>query len=375
MVFNMNINIEYVVSAMPIEVKIGQLMLASLDGDCLDGDALDFLTECKVGGVIHFSNNVSGRSQAADFNAALAEAIEGITGVPPLIGIDHEGGRVMRIRDGSVTAFPSAIDVAAGGDAFVAEQVGAAMAGELRYMGFHINFAPVLDVQNNPRNTVIGPRSYGSEPARVAEFGAAMARGLQSGGIIACGKHFPGHGDTDVDSHFGLPRVDKPLGALEEMELIPFKAAIDAGIQAIMTSHILFPQIEPDPVPATMSPRVLQGLLRERLGFGGLIVSDGMHMDAISKEYGITKGCVEAIRAGVDLLCVGTAGEGHYQEQRDCYYALLEAAQNGYIPMERIDEAVTHVLRAKMWVMSIPSTPPDWDANKALAEAILSPRR
>lgn len=351
---------------MPLETKIGQLLMASLDGPSLDAPALDFLRDCRIGSVIHFGNNITGRKQTTAYNAAIVEAIGAITGLPALIGIDHEGGRVMRFQHGA-TAFPSAMAVSAAGDISRAEKIGAAMADELRAMGFHIDFAPVLDVQAGTGNTVIGTRSYGG-PDHAARFGAAMVRGMAAHGLIACGKHFPGHGDTQVDSHFGLPCVDRPLAALEQAELIPFAAAIEAGMPAVMTSHILFPQIEPEPLPATMSPRILGSLLRERLGFEGLIVSDGMHMQAITKEYGITEGCVAAIRAGVDLLCVGTAGAGLYPSQRACYQALLDAALDGALPMVRIDDAVRRVLSAKARAQAALHTLPDWQANAALAE-------
>ena len=187
----------------------------------------------------------------------------------------------------------------------------------------NFNLAPDLDVNSNPMNPVIGVRSFGDDPNRAALFGAKAVEGYRNGGILCCGKHFPGHGDTAVDSHIGLPRIEKTLAQLESCELIPFRAAIGAGVPAVMSSHILFPSIETGGVPATMSRAILQGLLRETLGFDGLILSDCMVMDAIRRHYGTARGVVEAMRAGVDMVFVSSnAGL-----QRESAAAALAAAR------------------------------------------------
>ncbi len=349
--------------------KIGQLLMVSLEGFDLDAEADRFLAEHHFGSIIHFGNNVRERQQATVLNAALTSRLTERLGVPPLIGIDHEGGRVMRFKEG-VTLFPAAMAVGAAGDEDLAEQVGRAMGEELRAMGFHINFAPVLDVNSNAANPVIGGRAYGDTVDGVCRYGLAVARGMQGAGLMACGKHFPGHGDTHTDSHFDLPTVDKSVEALEAMELAPFAEAIAQGVEAMMTTHILYPAFEPQKVPATMSSAILQGLLREKMGFTGLIVSDGMHMKAIAAHYGVEAGCVEAIKAGVDLLCIGTAGPNQSASQASCFRALLEAAETGEIPMARIDDAVSRVLAAKMEFCHPYAGSVDWEANALLAEQV-----
>lgn len=357
------------IETMSLEAKIGQLLMASLNGPVLDDEAKAFLSENHIGNLIHFGNNVETREQATAFNAELSAYIEKSAGIPPLFGIDHEGGRVMRFRSG-VTGFPSAMAVGATQNTGYARQIGRAMGEELRAMGFHINFAPALDINTNPRNPVIGVRSYGDRPERVAAFGTAVVEGMQSAGLMACGKHFPGHGDTAQDSHYALPSIDRPLASLLETELVPFQAAIDHGLEAIMTSHILFPQVEPNGVPATMSPAILQDLLRKRMGFDGLIITDGMHMQAIAEHYGIERGCIEAVRAGVDLLCVGTGGSGRLDSQASCYRALVAAAKSGELPMERIDASVKRILAAKTRHCTPYHGPVDFEADARLAADI-----
>ncbi len=355
--------------ALALEEKIGQLLVASLDGAELDAQAERFLAECKVGNVVHFANNVGTPEQTAAFNRSLREMISRNTGVAPLIAIDHEGGRVMRFSKGA-THFPSAMAIGEVNDPALAEAVGRAMGCELRAMGFSMNFAPVLDVNCNAANPVIGVRAFGDTPQKVGMLGAAMIRGMQAEGMLACGKHFPGHGDTAVDSHFDLPLVEKPRAMLDAVELPPFREAIAAGVAAIMTTHILYPALEVRRVPATMSRAILKGLLRDEMGFEGLIITDGMQMRAISAHYSVERGCVEAVRAGADLVCVGTAGVGQEAIQRRCYDALLHAAQVGDIPMERIDDAVGRILAAKAQVPegSLPAV--DWPAHQALARLV-----
>lgn len=356
----------YKMENMSLEDKIGQLLMVSIDGLTLDHEAAAFLDETHAGNVILFGNNADNRTQVAELTAAFDAHITARCGIPPVLGTDHEGGNVNRFREG-VTFFPSAMAVGATGDIALVEEIGRAMGEEMRALGLNANFAPVLDVNTNPRNPVIGLRAYGDDPHKVAAFGVAMMQGLQSTGLMACGKHFPGHGDTAVDSHLSLPKVDRPLASLEEVELVPYKAVIKAGIAAIMTSHILFPQLDIDDVPATMSSRILQRLLRRELGFEGLIVADGMQMRAIARSYGLELGCVEAVRAGVNLLCVGTGGVGTMPLQTRCYYALLDAVSSGDLPLQVIDDSVRRILAAKEKYCTKATVDPDWAADEALA--------
>ncbi len=344
-------------------------MVASLDNLELDEQAAGFLKENHIGNIVHFGNTARDRAQVAALNRDAARLIEESTGVPPLITIDHEGGRVMRFSEG-ITWFPSAMAIGASGSEDLAYQVGRAMGAELRAVGIHLNFAPVLDVNSNARNPVIGVRSFGDDPARVGRLGAAMARGMQEAGLLACGKHFPGHGDTEVDSHLGLPRVEKTLEALRRVELAPFAEAIRAGLSSVMTSHILYPALESLEVPATMSGSILLGLLRGQMGFDGLILSDGMQMQAIAKFYGVERGCVEAVKQGCDLLCIGTAGQGWGQTQAACCRAVLKAAESGEIPMARIDDSVARVLRVKEKIFEAKAPAVDWAENAALSQQV-----
>ena len=329
--------------------KIGQLVMCSLDGREIDAETEAFLRRYHVGNIIHFGNNVYGFEDARALNKRLEALIrESCAGVSPLIAVDHEGGRVQRFSQG-MTWFPPQMALAAADDESLTREVGEAMGAELRAAGFNLSFSPVVDVNSNPQNPVIGARSFGDRAEDVVRHARALAAGLRSAGVAACLKHFPGHGDTALDSHYALPKVEKGREALEREELAPYRA-LCGQVPCVMTTHILFPALEKENVPATMSPAILRGVLREDIGFDGVIVTDGMHMRAIADHYGVQRGCVEAVKAGCDLLCVGTGGAGARNSQAKCMEALLQAAQSGELPMERIDEAVGRVLRLKAWL-------------------------
>ena len=348
--------------------KIGQLVLYSMDGNTITPETKTMMQEYCIGNVIHFGNNVTDFAGAKALNAQLRELImDSCAGVEPFISIDHEGGRVFRFSQ-DFTWFPSHLSLGAADDEALTESIGRAMGEELRAAGFNLNFAPVVDVNNNAGNVVIGVRSFCDDPDGVARHGAAMARGMQSAGVMACLKHFPGHGDTALDSHYFLPTVDKPIEELRRIELKPYAEIFPQGAaDSIMTTHILFPSLEKEKVPATMSSAILTGLLREELKFEGVVVTDGMHMLAIKDHYGIANGCIKAIKAGADLLCIGTGGSGVQESQKECLDALYEAALSGEIPMSRIDDAVAHILRAKKkFGGPYTEAQPDFAAHEAL---------
>ena len=350
--------------------KIGQLVLYSMESNEITPETRALIQQYCIGNVIHFGNNVTDFSGSKALNSQLRELIkEGCAGVEPFLSIDHEGGRVFRFST-DFTWFPSHLAMSAANDPALTEAVGRAMGKELRAAGFNLNFAPVVDVNSNVGNVVIGARSFGDNPEDVALHGAAMARGMQAEGVMACLKHFPGHGDTTQDSHYFLPTVDKSLEALRETELKPYADIFKQGaVDSIMTTHILFPQVEKEKVPATMSPTFLQTILRGELGFEGVAITDGMHMLAIKDHYGVARGCVMAIKAGVDLLCIGTGGTGAQESQKECLDALYEAAVSGEIPMARIDEAVTRILRAKeKFGGGSDRGEPDFDAHAKINE-------
>ncbi len=287
---------------MDIKYAVGQRMMAGFPGTEIDDGFRALVHDCKIGNVILFRRNIESREQLTRLCGELKELIQGETGMPPLIAIDQEGGVVTRLSDDMINT-PGAMALAAAGDG-AAYRAGLITAQELREAGVNFNLAPVLDVNSNPDNPVIGVRSFGDDPERASNLAIEFMRGTLDGGVMACGKHFPGHGDTSVDSHLGLPRVEKGRGELESCELYPFRRAIAAGIPAIMTSHVLFPALEPENIPATMSRRILTLLLREELGFGGIVISDCMEMQAIVKYYGTVEGAAASIAAGADIVCI-----------------------------------------------------------------------
>src|SRR5690606_667232 len=256
-----------------------------------------------VGGVILFARNIRDPVQVANLTRSLQQLAQSSGArIPLFIATDQEGGIVARLRS-PAAVMPGAMALGAASSPELAYEAGRSTARQLLAVGINMNFAPVVDVNNNPANPVIGVRSFGEDPELVAELGAAFIRGQQEEGVISTAKHFPGHGDTDTDSHIALPRADHPRVRLDQVELVPFRAAIAAGVDAIMTAHVTFPSIDPTPgLPATLSHRVLTGLLREELGHEGLIVTDAMEMQAITANFGIAEAAVRAVEAVGDMV-------------------------------------------------------------------------
>ena len=351
------------VDDLALEAKVGQLFQVGFHGTAPTDTIRELVTDYGVGGVIYFSRNIETPSQTAALSTALQNAARAASGIPLSISVDQEGGTVSRVPFGTVP--PGQMALGATGDGDLAREFGAAVAGQLRAVGINTNFAPVLDVNNNPDNPVIGVRSFGDDPELVGELGSAVAAGLQDGGVAACGKHFPGHGDTDVDSHEAMPTVGHDRDRLDTVELAPFRTAIDAGIDAIMTAHVNFPTIEPDPdVPATLSERVLTGLLREELGYDGVVVTDCMEMSAIADGVGTVEGAVRAIRAGADVVLVSHTAD----RQRAAIEAVVNAVRDGTIAEERIDESAQRVLRLKAQRFDHSDTPSVEAAGETLTE-------
>jgi len=274
--------------------------MVGLPRPALDRETREFLAERCPGGVILFKRNIRSAEQlrrlVADIHATGA-------GVPPLVALDHEGGRVDRLPHPPFTHFPPMALVGESGDTRLAEAVGRAMGRELRAVGIDLDFAPVLDVWSNPRNRVIGDRAFGTTPRAVARLALAFARGLARAGVLACGKHFPGHGATVGDSHFVLPRVRRSRRALAATELVPFARAAAADIPALMTAHVVVPALDARR-PATVSPKICRDLLRRRLRFRGVLFSDDLEMQAMAGRRRVGRAAVEALRAGCDMLLV-----------------------------------------------------------------------
>jgi beta-N-acetylhexosaminidase len=277
--------------------KIGQLFMVGIEGETLGSHERLPLEEYDFGGVILFDRNCREPRRILSLCRDLWNTA---AGMPPFIAIDQEGGRVHRLPY-PFTHFPPAARLGATGDTRLAYEAGHAAAAELALAGINLNFAPVLDVDSNPQNPVIADRAFGTTSQRVIEMSSAWARGSREGGIIPCGKHFPGHGGTDKDSHVDLPLVAKPLDQLSSVELPPFAAACKHRLEALMTAHVLYPALDPD-LPATLSEKIVAGLLRHQLGYDGVVFSDDMEMKAISDRYDHAEAALLAARSGIDVL-------------------------------------------------------------------------
>ncbi|MEV4711021.1 glycoside hydrolase family 3 N-terminal domain-containing protein [Micromonospora sp. NPDC049374] len=295
-----------------------------------------------LGSVVLFSRNVVDPVQVDALTAALRAERPDV-----IVAIDEEAGDVTRIESGRGSSRPGNLALGAVDDPALTEEVARDLGVELAAAGITLNYAPDVDVNSNPDNPVIGVRSFGAEPSLVARHTTAWVRGLQSGGVAACAKHFPGHGDTRVDSHHDLPRIDADRARLHAVELAPFRAAVAAGVQAVMTGHLLVPALDPD-LPATLSGRILGGLLREEMGFDGVVVTDAVEMGAVADRYGFAGAAVRALAAGADAICVG--GE-HADEEtaRHLRDAIVDAVVAGELPEERLTEAAKRVGQLAAW--------------------------
>ncbi|WP_026877326.1 glycoside hydrolase family 3 protein [Jiangella gansuensis] len=299
-----------------------------------------------LGGVVLFGRNVDparGDAGVAELTAALRDA-----GPDLLVGIDEEGGDVTRLDVAGGSTLPGNAALGALDDPEATERVATEMGARLRACGVHLNFAPVADVDSNPRNPVIGVRSFGFDTDLVSRHVAAFVAGQQAQGVAATAKHFPGHGGTSEDSHLTVPSIDDPLEVLHQRDLPPFRAAVKADVKIVMTAHIRFPALDGDR-PATLSRPVITGLLREELGYDGLVMTDGMDMHAISRTVGHPEGAVLALLAGVDALCVGgdTVGPETLEAMAD---AMVSAVESGRLPEQRLAEAAGRVAALRRWL-------------------------
>ncbi len=336
---------EQLLAAMSLEEKIGQLFQVGFSGREINYEIEKMIVEYSAGGVILFARNIVDPVQTAELTGELQKRAK----IPLLISADQEGGPVTRLN--GATHFPSNMVLGAAGDPVLAGEQGKIMARELRASGINMNLAPVLDVNNNPANPVIGVRSFGENPELVAELGTAFISGLQGEGVASCAKHFPGHGDTETDSHQALPIIGHGRERLEKVELLPFRRAIAAGVDCIMTAHVHFPAFEDDQeTPATLSPSVLRRLLREEMGFQGLIITDCMEMKAITDNFGTGDGAVRAIAAGADIVLISH----NLGFQIEAFEGVLKAVKDGRLDVERINDAAFRVLNLKSKLFSSP---------------------
>ena len=366
--------VEKLLEDMPLKQKVTQMIMPDFrkwqeagqespqDLTKVNAEVAEAIDKYDFGGVILFAENVKETKQTLaltqDMQKAAIENKANNGKIPLLLAIDQEGGIVYRLGTG--TALPGNMAIGATNDPKLAKEAGQIIGRELSALGLNVDFAPVLDTNNNPQNPVIGLRSFSSDPNRVAYLGIPMMKGIQDYNVAVAAKHFPGHGDTAVDSHTGLPLVDKSLAELEKLELLPFKKAMDEGVDLLMTAHIQYPQIEKDQVvsketgekiyvPATLSDDILTGLVRKKYGYKGVIVSDAMGMDAIAKNFGEVEAVKMAIKAGVDLVLMPTTlrSKADLTKIDTIVNAVVDAVQTGDISEERLNESVRRILTLK----------------------------
>jgi beta-N-acetylhexosaminidase len=326
-------------SPLALRRQIGQLLIAGFDGHQLPVELRSIAREFGLGGVILFARNVAEPAQVAEL---AHESLQVSDRVPAWVSVDQEGGRVARLK-APFTEWPPMATLGRSGDVILATRFARALAQELRAVGVNLDFAPVLDIHTNPKNPVIGDRALAEKAADVAKLGTAIVRALQAENVAACGKHFPGHGDTTTDSHLELPLVEHPPEQLRDREFLPFKAAIEAGVASIMTAHVLVPAFD-ERRPATLSKRIVTGLLREELGFEGVIVSDDLEMKALANEFTVPESAVEAIAAGCDALLICS---GDHQRQAAALEALVHAVEDERFSIIRVEDALKRQQRAK----------------------------
>jgi len=318
--------------------QIGQMFMVGLADNALQEEEVGLLRDFPVGGFILFKHNCSSPGQIR----ALCESLWKIArDPPPFIAIDQEGGTAHRLPE-PFTHFPFATRVGERGDPSLAYRAGHATATELSLAGINLNFAPVLDVNSNPNNPVIGDRSFGADPQQVIAFSERWIQGTRDAGIISCGKHFPGHGDTDTDSHLHLPCVDRKLEELRAVELPPFVHACQLQIESLMTAHVLYPSLD-DEFPATLSAKIMTSVLREGLGYDGVVFSDALEMKAISGHYGDREASALCIQAGVDVLLYSHL----LPSVIPVFEFLYDLAENDPLIRERVEYSYQRILKLK----------------------------
>ena len=301
-----------------------------------------------VGGLVYFAQNLRDPEQTRTMLGNMQQFSEEQTGLPLFLGVDEEGGTVVRIADNAafgVENIGDMADIGATGDSSKAYDVGETLAGYLKDLGFNVDFAPVADVFSNPKNTVIGKRSFGSDPNVVSEMVVQAVEGLQDNGVAATVKHFPGHGNTTQDSHSGYASSDRTLEELQSMEFLPFEAGIAAGTDFIMVGHITLPNATEEQSPSSINKEVVTDMLRTGLGYSGLIITDAMNMGAITQEYKSAEAAVKAIQAGVDIVLMP-------EDFQAAYEGVLAAVEDGTLTEERIDESVARIIAEKLAIQN-----------------------
>lgn len=326
------------IGEMSLNEKIGQMMFAGMEGTTLDAKTKHFIDNGELGGLILYANNLTDVEQSVRLLNAIKQ--ENAGRLPLLLGVDQEGGRVERLP--GMVHMPANQDIGEKNDPDFSYRIGQLLGEELRAFGFNLDFAPVLDINSNPDNPIIGDRSFGNRPDLVSGLGIQTMKGIQSQNVISVVKHFPGHGDTSVDSHLELPVVDKSYAELRQLEFIPFQAAIEDGADVVMIAHILLPQLDAK-FPSSMSKTMITDMLRGELGYNGVVITDDMTMDAIADNFTLSDAVVQAIKAGGDLVLIGH-GENNVGS---AIAAVKTAVEQGDISEPRINESVRRIIALK----------------------------
>lgn len=333
-------SIKLQIQQMTVEEKVGQMVIVGVEGDTFNSSIRKMIEDYHVGGFIFMGNSIKGTSQLLklinDIKAANAD-----NKIPLFLSLDQEGGRVDRMPL-DFNRYPTNKSIGKINNDKLSYNIGSAIAHEISSFGFNMDFAPVLDINSNPKNPVIGDRSFGTSSKLVSSLGVETMKGIQEGNVISVVKHFPGHGDTSVDSHIGLPKVNKDLEELLGFEIIPFKEAIKNNADAIMIAHILLPKID-SKYPVSLSRAVINDILRQQLNFKGIVITDDMTMGAISKNYSLGAAAVKSINAGSDIILVAH----DYNKAIEVVASITKAVENGDIKMDRIDESTYRVLQLK----------------------------
>lgn len=335
--------IENMLSRMTPEEKIGQLLMVGIKGKQLTPETERLIKKLKLGGVILYSHNIDQPQGLLELTSSLQRVAFMNHRIPLFIAVDQEGGGVSRIRKG-VHSFPAPMAIGAAGSLELSYSVGKMMAMDLSAMGVNMNLAPVLDINTSPENQLIGIRSFGGDPDLVSQMGMWYIEGLQSRGVIATAKHFPGHGNTEIDSHFAIPAIQTGLSDLEKFHLIPFKKAMENGLSALMTAHLSVPAIDPSGLPATFSFNLLTNVVRKKMNFHGIILTDDLEMKSIRNKYGVGEAAMKAILAGSDIVMVSWTD----QRKREVFKTLLSAYRQGKLSEDRLNESVRRILRLKV---------------------------
>ena len=331
--------VEETLNNMTLDEKIGQMIIISYRSPSLDSTLKKAVEEVKPGGIILFAENMS----SYDGTIKFIKDVKALSSIPMFISIDEEGGRVQRlinVKGVSISNVPNMLSVGEKNDLDLTYNVGKLIAEELRVFGINMDFAPDIDVLTNPDNTVIGNRSFGSDKELVAKHGISLAKGLEDNGVIAVYKHFPGHGNTAVDSHYSLPVLDLTKEALEEVDVYPFKEAIKNNASVIMIGHLAVPYLTDNKDPASLSKTLITGYLKNNLGYKGLVITDALDMGALTNYYSANEICGKAVEAGVDILLAPSSS-------RVCLKSVQDAIKNGKITEEHIDESVKKILKLK----------------------------